>query len=65
MKRREAILSRRLVGSPRHLVDPWGGSSLEGEERDPEKVQTDVVQERRQFLLAVPVDCFSYAVSRL
>jgi hypothetical protein len=65
MKRRETVLSRLLVGIPRHLVDPWSGSPLKGEERGPENVYTDVVQKRCQLLLVVPVDCFSYAVSRL
>ena len=63
MKYREAILSRLLVGIPRHLVDPRGGSSLKDEERGPENVHTDLVQKRCQFLLVVPVVCFPYAVS--
>jgi hypothetical protein len=65
MKRREVILSRILVRIPRHLVDPRGGSSLKGEERGPENVHTDVMQERCQFLLVIPVDSFSYAIPRL
>jgi hypothetical protein len=65
MKRREAILSGLLVRIPRHLVDPWGGSSLKGEERGPENVHADVMQERCQSFLVVPVDSFSYAVPRL
>jgi hypothetical protein len=44
-----------------HLVDTWRCSLLQSEEACAQDVNVDVMQERRQLVLFVPDDGFSYA----
>jgi hypothetical protein len=50
---------------PRHAIDAGRRALLQREERGAQDVDADVMQERRQLLLAVPGDGFTYAVLRL
>lgn len=61
----EVRLAILFVGLPRQCIDPRCRAPLEREERGPENIHADVMQERRQLLLVVPVDGFSYAALRL
>ena len=53
------------VLTPRHLVDANRRRLLQIEEGRPQTIHGDVVQERRQLLLGVPDDGFTYASLRL
>jgi hypothetical protein len=54
-----------LVGLPPHPVHAGGGIALEREERFPEQVGVDVVEQRCKLLL-LPLPCGSpYAIERL
>jgi hypothetical protein len=62
---REVSLKIRLVVRPRQPVHARGGITLEREERFPEQVDAEVVEERGEpFLLPVPCGC-PYTVQRL
>jgi hypothetical protein len=54
-----------LVHVPRHRIDARRRSPFLGEECGAKHVNRDVMQERRQSLLFVPADSFSYAGLRL
>jgi hypothetical protein len=49
----------------RHLVDTWRIGLLQTEEARPQNIDGEMMQERRQFILSVPGDGFSYAGLRL
>jgi hypothetical protein len=53
------------VVHPRHLVDADGCALLQVEEGCPQGIYGDVVQKRRQLLLGIPGDGFTYAGLRL
>ena len=62
---REVSLQVCLVVLPRQPVHAWGGITLEREERFPEQINAEVVEERGEpFLLPVPCGC-PYTVQRL
>src|SRR5208282_1678865 len=61
----EVTLKMLRVLVPRYLVDAWGSPSLQAEERPPKAIDVDVVQERCQSLLPVPVNGLAYAALRL
>src|SRR5208282_1128415 len=61
----EVTLEMLRVLVPRYLVDAWGSPSLQAEERPPKAIDVDVVQERCQSLLPVPVNGLAYAALRL
>ena len=56
---------QKTVFGPSHLVDAWRGGLLQTKEAYPQNVDGEVMQERRQLVLSVPVDGFSYAGLRL
>ncbi len=56
--------ARRVFG-PGHLVDAWRSRLLQTEEARPQNVDGEMMQERRQFILSVPGDSFSYTGRRL
>jgi hypothetical protein len=61
----EAVFEIRLVFCPSQLVHSGSGILLEFEERLPEQLDGDMVEERGELLL-FPVPChFPYAVQRL
>jgi hypothetical protein len=54
-----------FVGPPHQSINAWGGVTLKREERHPEHVDADVVEERCELLL-LPLPCeLSYAFQRL
>jgi len=54
-----------LVGPPRHAIHPGGGIAFEREERLPQQVNIDMVEECGELLL-LPQPCgFPYAIERL
>ena len=61
MQAHEACLKVLCVFGPRHLVDTWRCSLLQSEEACAQDVNVDVMQERRQLVLFVPDNGFSYA----
>jgi hypothetical protein len=61
MQAHEACLKVLCVFGPRHLVDTWRCGLLQSEEACAQDVNVDVMQERRQLVLFVPDDGFSYA----
>ena len=62
---REVLVKICLVIPPRQPVHAWRGITLEREERFPEQIDTEVVEERGEpFLLPVPCGC-PYAIQRL
>jgi hypothetical protein len=61
MQAREVCLKVLRVFDPRPLIDTWGSSLLQSEEACPQDLNVDVMQERRQLVLSVPGDGFSYA----
>ena len=65
MQVQEVRLKVFCVFDPRHLVDTRRGRLLQTEEAGPQDIDVDVMQERRQFVLSVPGDGFSYAGLRL
>ena len=62
---REVLLKAFPVFGPGHLVDPRRGGLLQTKEACPQNIDGEVMQERRQLVLSVPVDGFSYAGLRL
>ena len=65
MEIREVLLKVLRVLDPCHLVDARHGGLLQTEEARPQNIDRDVMQERRQLVLSVPGDGFSYAGLRL
>ena len=61
MQAQEVCLKVLCVFDPRPLIDAWGSSLLQSEEACPQNLNVDVMQERRQLVLSVPGDGFSYA----
>src|ERR1700745_2767195 len=61
MQAQEVCLEVLCVFDPRPLINTWGSSLLQSEEACPQNLNVDVMQERRQFVLSVPGDGFSYA----
>src|ERR1700704_4911063 len=57
----EVCLKVFCVLNPRHLVDTRRCSPLQAEEARSQNVDVDVMQKRRQLVLSVPGDGFSYA----
>ena len=54
-----------FVGLPRHAVHAGGGIALEREERHPQQIDVEVVEERGELLL-LPLPCgLPYALQRL
>jgi hypothetical protein len=62
---REVLLEAFRVSGPRHLVDTRRGGLLQTEEARPQNINGEVMKERRQLILSVPDDGFSYAGLRL
>ena len=62
---REVLFKALRVFGPRYLVDARRGRLLQTEEARPQNVDGEMMQERRQFILSVPGDSFSYAGLRL
>src|SRR3977135_3330720 len=60
----ECSLKVCFVGRPRQSINPRGGVAFDGEERHPQAVDADVVEERRELLL-LPLRGFPVAVLRL
>jgi hypothetical protein len=52
----EVALQPRLVVLPCHAINPGGGTALERQERVPQQVGRDVVQQRGELLL-LPLPC--------
>ena len=65
MEVREVLLEPFRVFGPGHLVDARRGRPLQTKEACPQNIDGEVMQERRQLVLSVPVDGFSYAGLRL
>ena len=57
----EVCLKVLCVLDPRPLIDTWSCSLLQSEETCPQDLNVDVMQERRQLVLSIPGDGFSYA----
>src|SRR5271163_1013882 len=53
------------IGLPRQPVHPGGGVALEHEERFPEQIDAEVVEERGELLLPPLLSCLPYASERL
>jgi putative ABC transport system substrate-binding protein len=62
---REVLLKAFRVFGPGQLVDARRGGLLQTKEACPQNIDGEVMQERRQLVLSVPVDGFSYAGLRL
>ena len=56
MQVQEVALQIRLVVLPRHAVHPGRGTALERQERIPQQIDRDVVQQRGELLL-LPLPC--------
>jgi hypothetical protein len=54
-----------FVGPPRQSIDAGGGIALKREERHPECIDADVVEERGELLLLPLPCCLPYALQRL
>jgi hypothetical protein len=65
MEAQEVLLKVFRVFGPRHLIDAWRGGLLQTEEARPQNIDGEMMQERRQLVLSVPGDGFSYAGLRL
>src|SRR6266446_6537672 len=61
----EVLLKVCRIGLPRQPVHPRGGVALEHEERLPEQIDAEVVEERCELLLPPLLSCFPYACERL
>jgi hypothetical protein len=61
MQAQEVCLKVLCVLDPRPLIDTGSSSLLQSEEACPQDLNVDVMQERRQLVLSVPGDGFSYA----
>src|ERR1700680_4937493 len=53
------------IGLPRQPGHPGGGVALEHEERLPEQIDVEVVEERSELLLPPLLSCLPYASERL
>jgi hypothetical protein len=60
----EVSLKVCFVGRPRQSINPRGGVAFDGEERHPQAVDADVVEERSELLL-LPLRGLPYAFQRL
>ena len=60
----EVSLKVCFVGRPRQSINPGGGVAFDGEERHPQAVDADVVEERSELLL-LPLRGLPYAFQRL
>src|SRR5882757_11437666 len=61
----EVSLKVCRISLPRQPVHPRGGVALEHEERLPEQIDAEVVEERGELLLPPLLSCLSYASERL
>src|SRR6202051_487207 len=61
----EVLLKVCCIGLPRQPVHPGGGVALEHEERLPEQIDAEVVEERGELLLPPLLSCLPYAGERL
>jgi hypothetical protein len=61
MQVQEVRLQVLGIFGPRHLVDARRCGLLQTEEARSQDLNVDVMQERRQLVLSVPGDGFSYA----
>ena len=61
----EVLLKVCGIGLPRQSVHPGGGVAFEHEERLPEQVDAEVVEERGELLLPPLLSCLPYAGERL
>src|SRR6266404_958795 len=61
----EVSLTVCRIGLPRHPVHPGRGVALEHEERLPEQIDAEVVEERGELLLLPLLSCLPYASERL
>src|SRR6202158_187890 len=61
----EVSLKVCRIGLPRQPVHPGGGVALEHEERFPEQIDAEVVEERGELLLLPLLSCLPYASERL
>src|SRR5260370_18797623 len=61
----EVSLKVCRIGLPRQPVNPGGGVALEHEERLPEQIDAEVVEERGELLLLPLLSCLPYASERL
>ena len=61
----ETSLKILLVLVPRYPINARSRALLQAEERPPESINVDVVQERCDLRLLVPVNGFTYAALRL
>jgi hypothetical protein len=61
----EVLLKVCRIGLPRQPVHPGGGVALEHEERLPEQIDAEVVDERGELLLPPLLSCLPYASERL
>src|SRR5258708_26353407 len=61
----EVSLKVCRIGLPRQPVHPGGGVALEHEERLPEQIDAEVVEERGELLLLPLLSCLPYASERL
>ncbi len=52
----QVAFQSRLVGPPRHPIYPRRGPALEPQERIPQQIDADVVQQRGERLL-LPLPC--------
>jgi len=65
MQVEEVPLQTRLVVLPRHAIDPGGGTALERQERFPQQIDADVVQQRGELLLLPLLGSVAYTVQPL
>src|SRR5260370_42415916 len=61
----EVSLKVCRIGLPRPPVHPRSGVALEHEERFPEQIDAEVVEERGELLLPSLLSCLPYASERL
>jgi hypothetical protein len=65
VKINETNLKILLVLAPCHPINARSRALLQTEERPPENINVDMMQERCELRPLVPVDGFTYAVLRL
>jgi hypothetical protein len=61
----EVLLKVCRIGLPRQPVHARGGVALEHEERLPEQIDAEVVEERGELLLPPLLSCLPYAIFAL
>src|SRR5260221_12606991 len=61
----EVLLKVCRIGLPRQPVHPGGSIALEHEERLPEQIDAEGMEERGELLLLLLLSCFPYASERL